>query len=563
MPLLPGPRTLALILSTTALGAAVLPAALAQSGPAQGSKATLADAKAHMDRGQALFVERKFAEAAAEFRAAYEVKPFSTFLYNEAVCHEKLGDRPEAIRLFEKYVDLDPKAPDRATVLARIARLKEERDRSAPASDAGPEGDAGAATDDAAPAVPMPVPVAASIDEMRSIVVVESVPDEAPVEIWFREDPASGPFAQGGPNKGWTKVVAGTTPLTQSLPLGTYHVVLPKFRDYRATETDVTVAAATISHFKANLAQGAFYGVVKVRSFDGAREIRGPHVLLKGPGEKSFRDRGQTPYQESLEAGTYVVRVEAPGFKPRERTLEVEHGKIDEQRFELERSDDGMIRVEVTGADAATVYVDDRPIGIHRVGAKVEVGVPAGVHRLRVEADDRKTWKTDVDVPRGKVVVAHADLKPSVPRGAAWSTAIASAVFLGGGIFLGVQSNALRDDLEAARAAGRLDQEDPRIKRGQYFAIGADAAFAVSGLLGLVAIYNFVKDPLPPSRGWTDKPTDFDLRAGRALDERRGGSLATRDVPARSVQRWRLVPVTTVSPGGGLALTGLGLAGEF
>ncbi|MGZ3448618.1 MAG: PEGA domain-containing protein [Polyangiales bacterium] len=501
-------------LAVFASGLAFLPAPYAQTtGKSAGAGGTLADAKSHMDKGQGFFLEKKFAEAAAEFHKAYEIKPLSTFLFNEAVCHEKLGERDTAIALFKKYLDTDSQAPDRKTVEARIAKL--ETEKTAAAGDAGAEtseeAGAGDAATDAAPITPQIVAAAASIDEMRSIVVVESVPDGAPVEIWQRVDALAPKFVIGSANTGWQKVVIGTTTLIQSLPLGTYHVVIPKFQDYRATETDVVVAAATISQFKANLAQGAFFGVLKLRTMGDEGEVRGAHVFIKKPDDKKFVDRGTTPYEESLESGTYTIRVEQPGFEPIEKSIDVVHGKLDEQKLELQRSDSGLIRVEVTNADQAEVIVDDHAVGIWADGVKIETPVKSGRHRVKVKADDRKTYTADVDVPRGKMVVLHAELRPAVPRGPAWTTAVASAVFLGGGIYLGIKSNDYRDQLNAAQASGRLDQEDTRIKKGKYFAIAADSCFAVSGILGLISLYNFVKDPLPPSKGWVEAPRDLDV----------------------------------------------------
>lgn len=547
-----GVRAIA-IATALAVGAAGVALAPPQHAE-EAAKGSVAEARKHMDRGQAFFLEKKFAEAAAEFRKAYEIKPFSTFLFNEAVCHEKLRELDEAIRLFEKYVDVDPQAPDRKAVDARIAKLEAERD-AAKVPDAGPSdagGDAAAdAAVDAAPVTPPQPPPTANIEEMRSMVVVESVPEGAPVEIWQRTDKFAPKFEIGGSNSGWTKVVTGTTTLTQSLPLGTYHVVIPKFQDYRATETDVVVAPATISQFKANLAQGAFFGVVKVRSFGDEGEVRGAHVFVKKPGTKSFVDRGVTPYEESLESGVYDIRVELPGFEPVTRQVEVVHGKIDEQKFELDRSGDGLVRVEVENADRAEVIVDDSVVGTWTDGARVEAKVRAGAHRVKVKADDRKTYVADVDVPRGKMIVLHAQLKPSVPRGAAWTTLVASAVFFGAGAFLGVKSNSDRDALDTALATHRLDQEDPRIKRGKYYAIAADGCFVVGGVLALISIYDFVKDPLPPSKGWREPARDLDVTPAAP---RKAAKVADVVGPAFRVR---------VEPMAGVGFAGLSLVGAF
>lgn len=544
-------------LAVTALvGASLLAAGLdagadpAAPAPAPAKKSgSLSDAKAHMDKGQALFLEKKFAEAAVEFHAAWEIKPLSTFLFNEAVCHEKLRAWAKAIELFQRYLDEDPTALDRPQVQARLEKLKGELEKEKAATadagapdapiDAGDDAEAGAVAPVPVPTpVPTPGPVVANIDEMKSIVVVESLPDGAPVEIWQRSSPTAAKFEMGKDNPGWVKVASGKTTLVMSLPLGTYHVVLPKFQDYRATETDVVVAAATISQFKANLAQGAFFGVVKLRTYEQGDELRGAHVFVKRPGDKAFVDRGVTPYEESFESGSYAFRIELPGFKKIERKIEVEHGRIDEQKLELDRTDVGLVRVEITGADEAEVVLDGEKAASWALGQKVELSVPAGTHKLKVKADDRKTWSGNVDVPKGKMVVVHTELKPSVPRGTAWTTAVFSAVFLGGGVYLGLQANKLRDELSAAQSSYTLDQEDPRIKRGKYFAIGANASYGLGGLLALISLYNFVKDPLPPSKGWQEAPRNLDVL----------------DAAPKPVS---LVPVLTPS------FAGLSLVGEF
>jgi tetratricopeptide (TPR) repeat protein len=530
-------RALALALATVvgASAVVVVRAPFADTTTAKGG-GTLADAKVHMDKGQEYFLQKDFAKAAAEFHTAYEIKPFSSFLYNEAVCHEKLGQLDTAITLFQKYVDTDTTAPDRTKVLEKIDRLKKELAAASGETGVGGAdgGDAGAVDAAVAPVGP----VVATIDEMRSIVVIESLPEGAPVEIWSKSDPSAAKFVIGGENKGWTKVVTGTTTLQQSLPLGVYHVVIPKFQDYRATDTDITVAAATISQFKANLAQGSFFGVFKIRSYAEGNEIRGAHVFVKKDNEK-FVDRGVTPYEESLESGTYVIRVEQPGFAPLEKKLELEHGKIDEQKFEMQRSDDGLIRVDAVGADSAEVIIDDHSVGTISPGLALNAPVKAGSHRVKVKADDKKTYTTDVDVPKGKMVIVHTELKPTVPRGGAWTTAIASAVLIGGGIYLGIVSNNLKSDLDSAKAAGRLDQNDSRIKKGQYYAIGADVCFGVGAIFAAIATYNFLKDPLPDSAGRSEPSRDLD--------------------PLPAAPR----PVAKLVPYGGPNLAGLALVGEF
>src|SRR5579859_774361 len=128
------------IVAATAIAIAPLPWASADAAKAAG---TLAEAKEHMDKGQELFLAKKFTEAAAEYHTAYEIKPLSTFLFNEAVCHEKNAEYEQAIALFQKYVDTDTTAPDRLEVIARIEKLKARNQIALEAGvDAGGDGGA-------------------------------------------------------------------------------------------------------------------------------------------------------------------------------------------------------------------------------------------------------------------------------------------------------------------------------------------------------------------------------------------------------------------------------------
>jgi hypothetical protein len=280
---------------------------------------------------------------------------------------------------------------------------------------------------------------------------------------------------------------------------------------------------------------------LKVRSESEGIEIRGAHVLVKA-GDKpdaKFIDRGLTPYDEALESGKYVVRVEQPGFVATEQSVEIQHGAFDEHTIQLPRSEDGLVRFEVTGTEAAEITIDGTPVGVWVPGAKIEKSVKNGEHKVVVTAEDRKKFEGEIEVPKGRLVLVHAEMKPSVPRASAWGATIFSGLFIGAGIYFGIESNSLKSDLQAAQSAHRLDQGDPRIKRGEYYAIGADGGFAIGGVLALLAIYNFVKDPLPPSVARADAPRDLD------------------PLPAAPRPSARLIPVTSPT------FTGLALVGEF
>ena len=81
-------------------------------------------ARDHMERGRDFFAQERYTEAAQEFLAAYEVQPFSAFLFNAGVAYERHGEPARAAELFRSYIERDPEASDAADVRARIERLR-------------------------------------------------------------------------------------------------------------------------------------------------------------------------------------------------------------------------------------------------------------------------------------------------------------------------------------------------------------------------------------------------------------------------------------------------------
>ncbi len=93
-------------------------------------------ARQHFEGGQALFVQKDFEGAAAEFIEAYGELPRPTFLYNTAASFRHAGLCPDAIELFQRYLVGAPEARDHAKVEALVAKLSEDCDTGEP--DGGP-----------------------------------------------------------------------------------------------------------------------------------------------------------------------------------------------------------------------------------------------------------------------------------------------------------------------------------------------------------------------------------------------------------------------------------------
>ncbi len=516
--------------------------------PASADQSKQLDAiRKRMEDGLALFVAGKAKEAASQFEAGYTEHPYSAFLFNAGVCYEKLGRDADALAKYRQYIEVDPEAPDIADVQQRVERLNAKLSPAEP----GPDG----------VAEPPPTARAGELgqESMRSLVVIETEPPGAPVRVFRPVSDPPIPFQSGGASHpGWTEIVTTTAPTSLSLSVGLYHIVVDKYQDFNASDTQLRVAAGHVHHFKANLSQGVFMAFLRVSS-----NVKGAHIWLDEV-DKAKPEWGTTPYGELVPVGEHEIFVEAPGFKPTSTKVELTSGERREVQVEMSRVDYGFVRVDAMDAAEAWVSLDGQPKGRWIKGGKpLDVEASAGKHRLLVEVDGRKDFEGTVEIPPGQVLPVHVRMIPKYPRGTAWAQAGISAGLIGASIYFGVESENIKEELQADRRAGTLDGEDPRITKGRWYAIGADAGFAAGGLLAALATWNFIKDPLPESSLTQDEPAEFDDPLARPPQ---GGPapLSSRfEEPRARVLYPGQRSTFTFSPTAGQDFAGLLLGGTF
>ena len=87
--------------------------------------ADAAKARAHFDRGRTFFEVDEYRKAIGEFKAGHIEKPDPAFLYNIGECYRRLGELPETLQFYRRFLATAP--PDdktRPIVEQRIADLK-------------------------------------------------------------------------------------------------------------------------------------------------------------------------------------------------------------------------------------------------------------------------------------------------------------------------------------------------------------------------------------------------------------------------------------------------------
>ncbi|HTA90794.1 MAG TPA: PEGA domain-containing protein, partial [Polyangiaceae bacterium] len=380
----------ALVLLLLALVLAVLsPSATAQSQANAGQR--LEAIRAEMDKGQSLYVTGNYAGAAEVFEAGYATYPYSAFLFNAGVCYQKLNDVERALAKFKDYTKVDPNAPDIDKVNQRIATLEAAKASAAAAAAAAAPAatDAGVVDAGAPPPPKLPVVLPSSDDQnaMKSLVVIETEPDGAPLRIYGRTDPNAQPFQVGATNPGWKEVVATRAPANLTLDVGHYHVVVEKFRDFNASEADMDVSPGHVHQLKANLSQGQFMAFLRVSS-----NVIGAHVWVDDQ-KKEHPEWGETPHGELIPGGAHVLLVEVPGFEPLLANVNLTHGEQKEMEVRLARVGYGVLRID-SSAPEIKVHIDDQPKGIWRSGEEpLDVRGDSGKHKLTVTSDGRKTFE--------------------------------------------------------------------------------------------------------------------------------------------------------------------------
>jgi hypothetical protein len=487
-------RLLAAALVALAAVAAVGPVREARSAPCVGS---VDESRRHMERGFSLYDKKQFADAAAEFDAAYRAQAFSAFLCNAAMAYQEALDFPNAVLRYKAFLVAEPNPPDLARLRTMIVWL--EAQIAAQIAARAPSG-----ADGGAP-VTLPVPVAepprAEMNRsFRSQIIVVSDPPEAPLSVYARRSGAA-PFSAVGPNPGWERVASGVkTPHDLALGAGTYHVVIDAFKDYKRSETDLELLPGRLYEFKANLSQGEFMGFLQVLTVP-AGSAPGALVYVDDPPPHKKPPWGRAPHGALVESGPHSVWIEAPGYEPFTEKAVVEHGKTVELAPALTRVSHGYLRID-GNAGETTVKVDGTVRGLYTpTGEPVRLRLASGVHRLQLEADGRKTFSGDVEVPRGQELGVHGRFSLKPPR----SSAVATGALAVGAVVGGVALFRQAGEPQAAPLPGATAGNAPT-----YFRVGGGVSFGVAALLAATTIYSIVSDPTPPSRVQLDKPKDLE-----------------------------------------------------
>jgi hypothetical protein len=453
----------------------------------------LKKAQSSFDQAQLDYLQGNYEKAAGEFQEAYDSRNFAQFLYDAGGSYymkaKKDSDEAsyqKAVDYYKKYIAADPGATDKTKVETAIGVLEGEikRIHDAKASQIAQQGSgagsaiaSGSGAGSAAPVVAPSKEVADLGDaKVRGLIVIESEPQNATI---YLDDRTKGPFA--------------TTPWSGTLE-GEHKIIIEK-RGYQVVEQTISADPSKLFVLAAAMSQSTYLGWVEVSS-----NIPNSDIYLD---DKTQGAIGKTPLQQNIKPGKHTFYITTPGYDEFKQDVDVIAGETIQIKANLKGNPVGKLEILGPTTSDETMYVDGK-MACERGPCLRDI--PEGDHTILVKKPGAKPYSRRVNIQAKTETSIRTNLAPEPGRGDAIAAYVLAGVFGGAGIYLGLQSNHLHDQLKTDIAAGTppVDDNDPRFFRGKVYAWAADGGFAVGGVFLLTAVYYTFRDKGAPSTGLID-----------------------------------------------------------
>lgn len=447
----------------------------------EAQNAGLSEAEKHFHEAQSLFEKERYQDAARSFEAAYAARALPPFLYNIGACYEKLAkEKPaelahwdRAIDHYQRYLEAAPQADDRKGVASRIQVLTAERERIRAAMDAA-----------RASEKPAEVTTSAEVESLdeaaiRGLVVIESEPAGATI---YLDDRAGAPL--------------GTTPWSGSLE--GEHTVYVEHKGFQPKEMQISPAPDRLLVLSLALAEEHYLGWIEIKA-----NVPGADIYIDDKSVGAYR---KTPFSGTLPPGKHKIWIAAEGYDEHYEEIEISPGRTHTIDATLEGAPVGYLNIRGRDLEYAVIHLDGQVLCERGPCRKA---VKEGKHELVVQRPGYKPFRRTIEMQPRTEMILRVTLVERPGRGDAVWAYVFTAAFAGGGIYLGLESRSLRDELRREIELGMPppDSEDPRFLRGKLLAAGADVGYALAGISLITAVYYTFRDKGPPSTGTADVKT--------------------------------------------------------
>jgi tetratricopeptide (TPR) repeat protein len=437
---------------------------------------SLKKAQASFDTAQSDYLAGKFDEAAAGFQEAYAARPFPQFLYNVGASFHMKGKKTsdvaaykKAVEFYKRYLAEEPQATDKAKVEKAVGVLEAEITRLG----AVPAGTGSGSA--AAPQGPSQEVQNLGDVKVRGLVVIVTEPQNATI---YLDDKKKGPFA--------------TTPWSGSIE-GEHKLIIEK-PGYRIVESTISADPTKLVQFVSSMAQESSFAWVTIAS-----NVPKSDVYID---DKTVGAVGSTPWSQQIKPGKHTFWISKEGYDEYTETIDITPGDTKQVMGTIKGTPVGKIAVTGFGIEDSQIFVDGKVLCERGPCLR---SVPQGDHVVLVTREGYKPYERRITIEAKAETQVKVTLAPKPSRSDAVVAYVVGAVFGGVGIWAGLQANSVHDDLQKAINTGPAPaSNDSRFLKGKLYAIGADAAFAVSAITLGTAIYYTFRDKGAPSTALID-----------------------------------------------------------
>ena len=437
---------------------------------------SLKKAQASFDAAQSDYLAGKFDEAAAGFQEAYAARPFPQFLYNVGASFHMKGKKTsdvaaykKAVEFYKRYLAEEPQATDKAKVEKAVGVLEAEITRLGAAPVGTGSGSA------APPQGPSQEVQNLGDVKVRGLVVIVTEPQNATI---YLDDKKKGPFA--------------TTPWSGSIE-GEHKLIIEK-PGYRIVESTISADPTKLVQFVSSMAQESSFAWVTIAS-----NVPKSDVYID---DKTVGAVGSTPWSQQIKPGKHTIWISKEGYNEYTETIDITPGDTKQVMGTIQGTPVGKIAVTGFGIEDSQILVDGKILCERGPCLR---SVPQGDHVVLVTREGYKPYERRITIEAKAETQVKVTLAPKPSRSDAVVAYVVGAVFGGVGIWAGLQANSIHDDLQKAIASGPPPaSNDSRFLKGKLYAIGADAAFAISAITLGTAIYYTFRDKGAPSTALID-----------------------------------------------------------
>ncbi|MGM0597391.1 MAG: PEGA domain-containing protein [Myxococcota bacterium] len=491
---------------------------------ADSKKQRVKAAKKAFKAGQSLFGAEEYRKAAQKFIKAYEYRKIAAFLFNTAVCFEKIEEFEKAKDYFVKYLEEEKDPKGLPAIQARIRllnklikfrknklkeKLQKEKELKEKKEAEKKNENKGEIKDKQKPDKKNKSKKEIKNKNSKNAKEKSKETDDAKEKKEkSNKDPGNKEkkivlppiktknlitISTNPPNAtlylDTLKNKLGKTPYQGTISKGK-HVLILKIKGFKPMKKEITISGNRTMEFYFDLKKNAKLAWTQITSTPS-----GASIYID---KKEIGPIGKTPYNGFIAKGKHTVYVEKSGYKTQKQIVNFVPGNANNAVFKLTNKPVAFLTIFGKKVNKANIKINGKTIC---VAPCVKVEIPSGKNKLTIQKSGYKTVQKNINFKSGSHYNYSVKLAKSPSKSGAITAYIVGLASLGAGIWLGNKSEEIKEEYENDLADGiPVYSNDKRLTDGKIYAISANVVLGISALSFVVAIIRTFSSSGPESK---------------------------------------------------------------